>query len=499
MVEYVCQEAEKQGLTKEAICALLAQLQEESGFNPQNLEDKANRKLGMSDQEYTRAVDNGTYTNFVNDGFGYGLFQVTYFSRKRMFLDWVRARGGSIGSTELQVSYMWWEFANYFASIWKMMKTSNDMYALTWKLLDVWENPDEKTNNMKRRYGYAQEWYAKVRMGGASAEREVKMSKVDTYVQEAIAIANDNSHGYSQADRWGPNYDCSSLVITVVQNAGIPVRTNGASYTGNMRSAFLRCGFKDVTASCNLATGAGMQWGDILLNDSSHAAIFIGSGKVVHARTDEGNAQSGDQSGNEIRTQGYWNYPWNVILRYGGESTYSGSAATAAAAEATPVSTNIRKGAKGARVKALQESLLKLGYDVGPDGADGDFGNNTLAAVKKFQEDHGLDNDGIVGKLTQAAIDKALAEKGEVEKPSAEKQEAKTSAKFQTGDTVRFKGGKHYMNAKLDIGFKATPGKAKITLIYGGAGAKHPYHLVRVAGGGSNVYGWVDAADIEAI
>ena len=38
-------------------------------------------------------------------------------------------------------------------------------------------------------------------------------TKIDKAVTWAVGIANDNSHGYDQADRWGPDYDCSSLVI----------------------------------------------------------------------------------------------------------------------------------------------------------------------------------------------------------------------------------------------------------------------------------------------
>ena len=60
----------------------------------------------------------------------------------------------------------------------------------------------------------------------------------------------------------------------------------------------------------------------------------------------------------------------------------------------------IRNGSKGEDVKACQEILMKLGYDLGPCGADGDFGKCTDAAVRKFQEERGLVVDGIVGKMT---------------------------------------------------------------------------------------------------
>jgi hypothetical protein len=50
----------------------------------------------------------------------------------------------------------------------------------------------------------------------------------------AIAIAKDQSHGYSQQQRWGPDYDCSSLVISAYKQAGVPINTQVVNYTGNM-------------------------------------------------------------------------------------------------------------------------------------------------------------------------------------------------------------------------------------------------------------------------
>ena len=63
------------------------------------------------------------------------------------------------------------------------------------------------------------------------------------------------------------------------------------------------------------------------------------------------------------------------------------------------------------------------------------------------------------------------------------------------GDTVTFTGNKHYVSSNALNGSACKPGKAKVTAMAGNA--KHPYHLIKVPGGGSTVYGWVDAADIQ--
>ena len=52
-------------------------------------------------------------------------------------------------------------------------------------------------------------------------------------------------------------------------------------------------------------------------------------------------------------------------------------------------------------VKALQTELNQEGFAL---EADGLFGRDTESAVKRFQREHGLDDDGIVGPLTWAAL-----------------------------------------------------------------------------------------------
>lgn len=52
-------------------------------------------------------------------------------------------------------------------------------------------------------------------------------------------------------------------------------------------------------------------------------------------------------------------------------------------------------------VKELQAELNKEGFSLDVDGL---FGRDTEAAVKRFQGEHGLDDDGVVGPLTWAAL-----------------------------------------------------------------------------------------------
>lgn len=66
---------------------------------------------------------------------------------------------------------------------------------------------------------------------------------------------------------------------------------------------------------------------------------------------------------------------------------------------------------------------------------------------------------------------------------------------LKVGDIVNFKGNKHYANCNSDEAKPCKAGKATITRIV--EGSKHPYHLVRVMLGSSNVWGWVDERDIN--
>jgi len=227
------------------------------------------------------------------------------------------------------------------------------------------------------------------------------MGKIETATKQMEAWAADASHGYDQANRWGPDYDCSSAVIAAWEAAGVPVKTQGATYTGNMYDVFTRCGFADVTAEINLATGAGLQRGDVLLNHQRHTAMYCGGGMEVEASINElGTATggaTGDQTGREFLVRPYRNYPWNCVLRYTGED--AGTSRPRPTYEYNVCLGLLKPGMEDAQVQAVQEMLAARGwYD--QNGINGIMDEATVEAVKAFQENNGLEVDGEVGGQT---------------------------------------------------------------------------------------------------
>lgn len=63
---------------------------------------------------------------------------------------------------------------------------------------------------------------------------------------------------------------------------------------------------------------------------------------------------------------------------------------------------NFQSGDEGPEVVELQERLIQLGYNISV--ADGVFGSETTAAVKKYQQDIGAEVDGVVGDATYYSL-----------------------------------------------------------------------------------------------
>lgn len=106
---------------------LMGNLYAESGLNPVNLQNTHERKLGLSDKEYTQQVDFGLYADFVHDGAGYGLAQWTFWSRKQNLLAFAKSREKSIGDLETQLEFLWKELTESYASLAQMLMSASSV------------------------------------------------------------------------------------------------------------------------------------------------------------------------------------------------------------------------------------------------------------------------------------------------------------------------------------------------------------------------------------
>ncbi|MET0937504.1 MAG: XVIPCD domain-containing protein [Luteibacter sp.] len=234
--------------------------------------------------------------------------------------------------------------------------------------------------------------------------------------------------------------DCSSFVWRGMKNAGYDVGdqpfSTHALYNGNHTTAYAQKHF-DVMSKAD--TAKDLEPGDILMlksvkGSNQHVAIFKGydaNGNIqfVGSQTSTGPAEVTMTPGT------YWATNMEIVgaLRakpefrthepvHGQGTAPSGQHAPSAPhakteahhAGAKPAAVHpdtLRKGDENAKVTALQESLTRLGYK-GDNGRalepDGRFGDQTKAAVERFQRDHNLTPDGVVGGKTRDAIDKQI-------------------------------------------------------------------------------------------
>ncbi len=138
------------------------------------------------------------------------------------------------------------------------------------------------------------------------------------FITWLVGIANDNSHGYDQINRSGPDYDCSSLVYFGLLNNGFSTNQIGgwAFNTWGEADILPKAGFKTI----KFTSISALQPGDILLRDG-HTEVYIGNNLCVGAHINENGGiyygKPGDQTGNEISVQNC-SSNWLNAYRYKG-------------------------------------------------------------------------------------------------------------------------------------------------------------------------------------
>ena len=216
----------------------------------------------------------------------------------------------------------------------------------------------------------------------------------EAWKDSAAAKENDRYKSAVSGSKWIGHRvaDCSGLFAWAFRQLG------GSIAHGSNSIYRSYCSSKGTMKAGKKSGGAGILPGTAVFTGKSadshpHIGLYIGDGTVIEAQgTNAGVIES-------KVTNSKWTY-WGELKGI----DYSGETPDTPAEEEGQLCPTIRRGSTGEFVIVCQEILVDLGYDLGPSNVDGKFGPKTEAAVKTFQQRHGLQPDGVVGPKTWAQL-----------------------------------------------------------------------------------------------
>ena len=402
------------GLNDYGVSGLIGNLFAESGLNSKNLEGIYEKKLGMTDEEYCIAVDNGIYTNFVKDCAGWGICQWTYHTRKKAFYEFAKSKNKSIGDLETQLEFLMKELSEGYKSVLNTLKTATSILQASNAVLLKYERPaDQSITVQNKRASYGQKYYDKY-ASNSNKEGESTMGYKTCVKGEAIKLSkNFNStefdcHGNGCCSQTKVNEklieylqkirDHFNKPISITSGYRCPSHNSSPSVGGTTGSRHTKGDAADIVVK-------GVAPAEVAKYAESIGVLGIGlyntskDGYFVHIDT---------------RTNKYFWYGQAQEYRttFGGTSgnTTINNTTGNNSINTSVLDTILNRGDSGIAVKELQEKLIKLGYSCGKLGDDGIFGSATENAVRQFQrKTSGLSVDGIAGYQTLTAIDVAIA------------------------------------------------------------------------------------------
>lgn len=408
------------GMTKAGAAGCTANILHESNGRPENVENTC----PISDEDYTRGVDDGSYTNFVGDRYGYGLCQWTYYTRKEALLKYAKEHGVSIADADMQFQFMARELRESYAYVWSTLITTNDPYTAGYVMCEKFERPKGGETSAKQRGQKAKEIYDRCKNAGVETVYYDKQKLIDwAYSQLGYHEGDNNWNKYAEimdkvkdfyngikqnqpyCDIW---YDCGCYVCY-----------------GREVALYLTCQpEKSCGAGCKFSAQYYQAKGRFFKSGPETAdQIFFGSGwdnvwhtgmvvevSDTHVTTIEGNTSD------QVAKRTYKLSDPNIFgygrPRWGNPTDAEAPVPeTPAAPMCKPSLPELKVGSKGGYVKCLQRQLIAMGYacggkkdERGIEIPDGEFGLKTKEAVQQVQKTHGLKEDGEVGTDTWPVV-----------------------------------------------------------------------------------------------
>ncbi len=214
------------GMTIAGVAGLMGNLEAESALNPQNLQNTYEKSLGYTDESYTKAVDNGTYANFVKDCAGYGLAQWTYGARKQALFAYAKSCGKSIGDMDMQLDFLLKELSESYPAVLKTLKTTDSVAIASNCVMCQYERPaDTSATARSKRTALGLKYY------NMFADRTAPDRSIAEIAQEVLAgLWGDGSDRKEKLNCAGYDYNAIQAEVNKILNQESCTATEQGKY-----------------------------------------------------------------------------------------------------------------------------------------------------------------------------------------------------------------------------------------------------------------------------
>ena len=398
-MKQICDFLKAAGFNDYATAGIMGNINAESGMRSNNLQDTYAKEFGMSDAQYTAAVDSGEYTNFINDSAGYGLCQWTYHTRKKKLYDLAKAKNKSISDIDVQLELLLKELKG-MTGLYNTLKNATSVRQASDAFMIQFENPCDKSEKHKEeRANFSMVYYNKYSKQGGNTVMGVK-----TYQENDKVQLSEHFNSYEFRCGLGRPCACTTILIDdklvefleqIRQHFGQPITITSAYRCENYnRSIGGAAGSRHSKGQAADIVVKGVSPREVAKYAESIGVLGIGLYETAS-----------DGYFTHIDTRDYKSFWYGQSQAK--RTTFGGSKPiTTVPIPSKPVvqenPTQLAFGAMGEATKQLQEDLNSLGFDCGD--ADGIFGTKTKEQVIEFQRKYGLEDDGVAGPLTLAKI-----------------------------------------------------------------------------------------------
>lgn len=182
------------GITQAGALGILGNFDCESNCEPFRLQGDFSPYRTAS-KAYVQGVTSGSISRdtFSRDAKGFGIYQLTYWTRKQGYYDFWKASGKALDSAELQVDYAVREMQSDYPQLFAFLKQTTDVFTAVSRVCREFERP--AVNNIDARFAAAKRIQHEINLDGGGEDPDPQPT-VDHSLQ--LRTVDRNCEGFNE-------------------------------------------------------------------------------------------------------------------------------------------------------------------------------------------------------------------------------------------------------------------------------------------------------------